>query len=280
MRRPVAAALLAAACSAALGLALATTESGSAPSGPLPADALLPDLDAGPPANVQIASVRSGGRTRYRLSFQSAAINVGRGALVIEAARPDRSTVEMRADQLVSLPDGSTRRVTGVGRLRFVVDPTHRHWHLLRAMAYELRSLDGSRLVRPDRKTGFCLGDRFEADPAVDLPGEPTEMVYNVNCGYDAPELLAVVEGISVGWGDNYEPWRDGQYIDVTGVPAGRHLLVHRVNPDRGLREVKLTNNASSAVLQLAWPRGTSAAPTVRVLRVCGGAPVCPLPAG
>lgn len=278
MRRRLAAACVAVGCCTAVALALATTESGSAPSGPLPADALLPDLDAGAPANVQVASVRSGGRVRYRLSFQSSAINVGRGPLLIEASRPDRSTVEMRADQIVSLRDGSTRRVTGVGRLRFVVDPTHRHWHLLRAMAYELRSLDGTGLVRPDRKTGFCLGDRFEQDAATDLPGEPAEMVYNVNCGYDAPQLLSVVEGISVGWGDNYEPWRDGQEIDVTGLPAGRYLLVHRVNPDRGLREARLTNNASSAVVELAWPRGQRAAPTVRVLRVCGGAPVCAAP--
>ena len=38
-----------------------------------------------------------------------------------------------------------------------------------------------------------------------------------------------IVEGITVGWGDNYPANIEGQYIDITGIAPGRYLLVHRI---------------------------------------------------
>jgi hypothetical protein len=72
-----------------------------------------------------------------------------------------------------------------------------------------------------------------------------------------------VHEGISPGYGDDYVPTLEGQYVELDGVPAGRYRLVHRVNPTRALREADYSNNSASVLLDLAWRDG---APTVTVL--------------
>lgn len=230
---------------------------------------LLPDLDVVAPSGLVVRTDRTTGQTRFLLGFESAANNVGAGPLVIRGARPGLGQAVMRADQVVTGADGTQSVVPGVGTLRYVVDPTHQHWHLMPFMRYELRRERGFRLARPDAKSGFCLGDRYVTDPDVRLSGEPVVPVYNTNCGLGDTGLLAIEEGISVGWGDNYEAWRDGQYLDLTGLPGGRYVLVHRVNSPRVLRESSYANNASSALISLTWPRGHAATPRVHVLAVC-----------
>ena len=66
-----------------------------------------------------------------------------------------------------------------------------------------------------------------------------------------ARSARSVREGISPGFGDDYVPIREGQSIDVTGVPPGRYVLVHRVNPDRALRESSYANDAASVAIEL-----------------------------
>ena len=82
---------------------------------------------------------------------------------------------------------------------------THRHWHFLDFERYELLAPDGKLLGR-DRKTGFCLGDRYDAHASVELPGEPAEPVWTQECGRGQPARLLVREGISPGYGDDYVP--------------------------------------------------------------------------
>lgn len=235
----------------------------------------LPDLEVAPPSGLVVRADRETGKTRFLLGFASAANNVGAGPLVIRGARGGVEQAEMRADQVVVGNDGTQSLVPGVGTLRYVVDPTHQHWHLLPFMRYELRHEQGFRLAEPDTKSGFCLGDRYVTDPGKRLRGEPAVPVYNTNCGLGETGLLVIEEGISVGWGDNYEAWRDGQYLDLTGLEAGRYVLVHRVNSPAALRESSYANNASSALISLTWPRGHAAKPRVRVLAICPDSARC-----
>lgn len=223
---------------------------------------LLPDLDQLAPQAVSI--VRKGGRER--LVFLSAVENVGRGPLLVAGRRPTRVRAEMSASQLVRRADGSAAAYALRSRLRFVVSETHRHWHLLGFESYELRTLDG-RAIGRDHKTGFCLGDRYDAEAQTRIPGEPSEAIWTQECGRGQSDRLRIREGLSPGYGDDYVPLIEGQYVEVTGLPPGRYVLVHRVNPRRDLRESNYANDAASVLLLLSRPGGRL--PKVTILATC-----------
>jgi hypothetical protein len=192
----------------------------------------LPDLDQAPPQGLSV--VARGGR--LLLVFGSAVDNIGPGELVVVGRRAGRV---MRTWQVV----GGRRYPLRV-RLRYVRSETHEHWHFPGFERYELRRLDGT-LVGRDRKTGFCLRDAYETRALNRKP------VWAGECRRGHPEAQSVREGISVGFGDDYVPQKEGQSIDVTGLEPGRYVLVHRANPDRVLRERSYANNAASALIAL-----------------------------
>jgi hypothetical protein len=228
---------------------------------------LLPDLDQTPPSAISVVE-RDG---RERLVFLSAVENVGAGPLVV-GGRRDAGERDMHGTQLVRRVDGSSATVPLRARLRFVVSETHRHWHLLGFETYELRTVDAQTLSR-DHKTGFCLGDRYDASMSTRLPGEPARAFWTQECGRGQTERRRILEGISPGFGDDYVPLLEGQYIDVTGLPPGRYVLVHRVNSDHDIRESGYVNNAASTLLELV--RDSGGKPSVSVLRTCPDAPTC-----
>ena len=271
-----------------VAVALAATLAGVLASGALSlgqgkAPLLLPDLDLLAPAKISVVSEGFGSDRRYVLGFSSAAYNAGDGPLEILGRRKNTRKNKMVAVQHIYRVNGSKRVARGAGRLGYVVDPTHQHWHLLPFMKYELRKIrrtPGERLrrvVRRDEKTGFCLGDRSQLDNNARGGAKPARAVYAHNCGFDKPGMLWMKEGISVGWVDTYDPIRDGQQIDLTGLPAGLYRLIHRVNPDGLIREKTMANNMSSAVVQIKWPNGRNAAPQVTVLKTCEDTPSCKL---
>src|SRR3954464_7827516 len=108
--------------------------------------ARLPDpAQQGPP---DLVITRAGARPQapYVLGFRSAVSNVGDGPLVIEGHRSGGQTATMVADQVVDR-DGAPKAIApAVGRLRYVVSPDHRHWHLLGFDRYELRRV-GQRIA-------------------------------------------------------------------------------------------------------------------------------------
>ena len=182
----------------------------------------------------------------------------------------------MQAVQVVRRSDGSTRTIRGAGILRYVHSSDHSHWHFVPFMRYELQTTADSAVGR-DNKTGFCLGDRYESRGPVPK-AKPRKAVWTEECGKGRPRRLEVREGISVGYGDDYHALLEGQSIDVTRLRAGRYVLVHRVNPDRKLRETTYANNVSSMLLELGWPRGYDEPPSITVLRRCGASARCAAP--
>jgi hypothetical protein len=195
----------------------------------------LPDLDQAAPLGVAVDARRG----RLLLVFGSAVDNVGEGPLVVEG---ERAGSVMRTWQLVG-----TRRYALPTPLRFVHSQTHRHWHLVDFERYELRRR--GRLVGRDRKTGFCLNDAYETRAANRRPR------WTGDCGRNRPAARTLREGISPGFGDDYVPAREGQSIDVTDLPPARYVLVHRANPERGLRESSYANNAASVAIELRGGR-------------------------
>lgn len=232
----------------------------------------LPDLLPVLPGRVHVATRRSSRGTRTLLTFASAAKNAGTGPLRISAARPSRSVPTMSATQVVRRSDGAGERFPGVGTLRFYSSRDHRHWHLLDFMRYELRDRSGGPLRR-DRKVGFCLGDRYEVDPAVRLPGEPSHAIYRSRCGLSRPDLLSLVQGISVGYGDIYPARLEGQYVDITGLPTGRYLLTVRVNPAGRLMDAHADNDFGSMLVAIRR-RGSGTRAVIRDW--CFASETCP----
>ena len=247
------------------GFALASSTTASS------GEDLLPDLDQAVPRDLEVQRVKTGDGTRYRLGFESAVMNLGDGPLIVDGTRT--SGEKMRADQVIKSSDEDSRVRRDVGRLRFTRSEDHRHWHLLGFDRYELRLPDDGSLVTPDRKTGFCLGDRYDAVPGSTPPGGPDQAFYNTSCGLSQPKLRSLREGISVGYGDDYRAQLEGQFLDVTKVPAGRYLLVHRANQRRRLEETSYENNDASVLFELRRESGET--PTVEVLESCSDTATC-----
>jgi hypothetical protein len=227
-----------------------------AASGPGPR---LPDLDQETPRDLEVTRGREG----WRLGFWSATRNVGTGPLVIVGSRPGRAA-RMRADQLVT---GGPRR-RRVGELRYVRSPDHAHWHLLGFARYTLTPARGGGPPVRDRKTGFCLGDRYLA-----VQEGAAAPAFQTRCGLGRDDLRRIREGISVGWGDDYAPTLEGQHVALDGLPDGEYVLTHRADPEGRLRESSEANNAASVRLQLERRLGR---PRVTILERCPDAARCP----
>ena len=230
-----------------------------------PDSARLPDLDQEIPWDLQITSTGPSTAREHRLGFASAVRNIGDGPLIVSGRRRLGAIPTMTADQLVEGADAPMAVVEGVGQLRYVESTDHEHWHLLDFERYELRRAGGGARRVIDRKTGFCLGDRYRIRDLA-LPAQPPAPRYTSRCGLGATGRLRLVEGISVGYGDDYPANLEGQSLPLTGLPAGRYLLIHRVNVQRRLRETDYGNNAASLLLRLQWRAG---APRLGVLRRC-----------
>jgi glucose/arabinose dehydrogenase len=236
----------------------------------------LPDLDQETPSLLQVKAFASGGRTTYRLGFRSAVRNIGEGPLEVVGTRHDRESPYMSVAQVVERAEMPPKVLPNVGRMRYTVSPDHRHWHYLdfeqyELQRYELRPAGATEPLAQDRKTGFCLGDRYPVTTRP-LPAAPPEPVYTGDCGLAQPERLRIRAGISVGYGDDYHAFLEGQDLPLGGLPDGRYVLVHRVNVDRGLRELSYANNASSVLLDLRWRGGR---PQLTVLATCPDTDLC-----
>jgi Lysyl oxidase/WD40-like Beta Propeller Repeat len=230
---------------------------------------LLPDLDQQPPSDLDVRSDHG----RRRLWFTAATDNIGLGPLIVSGTRRPGSVV-MQAVQRVRLTDGETRAYPRVGLWRYNYSPHHSHWHLLYYQRYELRRPDGAVIVR-DRKSGFCLGDRYGVAPGH-IFHRVTRPVFTAFCNLHEPDATGVAGGTSIGFSDRYHSGLDGQNVDITHVPAGEYVLVHRTNTRLLVHELRYTNNAASVRIRLSWPHGRTRAPAVRVLRVCPDSDRCP----
>ncbi|MEX2646974.1 MAG: lysyl oxidase family protein [Gaiellaceae bacterium] len=231
-----------------------------------PANLLLPDLDQRAPSGLTVSAW--GGRVR--LGFTSMTDNVGRGVLWVRGARASTRMYEMRANQLVRTRSGGLRVFRDVGRIRFVNDASHHHWHLMRFQQFELRRASDYALLVRDRKTGFCLGDHYGL--ARHRVTAFTGARFFGSCGQWESGRLAVEMGTSVGYTDRYLAHFHGQSLDITRVPAGVYVLVHRANPTEGIRELRYDNNAASIRLRISRRGGI---PSIRVLRTCQGSERC-----
>ncbi|MET0233537.1 MAG: lysyl oxidase family protein [Kibdelosporangium sp.] len=240
---------------------------------------------------------RTGPIGAVRLRFTSAEDNVGDGPLVLFGQRdPGSSTMSVRqgfqAGRHGHIPGSyAEARQQTQNSMYYEPAPMHLHWHLMDFERMQLRDLAGGAVVT-DRKTGFCLGDRYTVHDAYQLPnlvryGRTPEyelskyLQYNM-CASRDPSATELKAGISVGSGDDYRYDVDFQWLDITSVPSGTYDLVNTVNSSHTLRETDYGNNSSSIAISIQWPGRAAnppavitAPPVVKLLRSCPGAERC-----
>lgn len=201
---------------------------------------LLPDLEPGKTRELYIQTRPSDGKRFLR--FSTTIANRGDGPLEM-TGRYDPAEGKTRATQRVYRRDGSREdRLAGY----FIFHEAHNHWHFEDFVEYGLykRGDDGTlkEKVAGSGKMTFCMYDYFPAVPAV--PGTPAKAAY--------PECDPVIQGISVGWADEYAAEYAGQELDITGLPDGRYVLYYMVDPLNRIAEKNKGNNAGSAAIEIA----------------------------
>jgi hypothetical protein len=233
-----------------------------------------------------------------RLRFTVAEDNVGDGPLLLYGHRDSTGQPTMAVRQAFqtterdSIPNSyeAAQRATATSTY-YEPAAMHQHWHLMGFEHFQLRNPYGDTLV-VDRKNGFCLGDRYATPDAANLPNTPRENTSPPGelaqylggnmCKHHQPSTLDVIEGISVGSGDDYLYTVDFQWLDITRVPSGVYDVINTVNEDHTLVEKDYGNNSSAIAISIQWPGGAGAAPEVitapplvRLLHSCPGRARC-----
>jgi hypothetical protein len=116
----------------------------------------------------------------------------------------------------------------------FEFQECHGHYHFLGFASYRLLNNIGEE-VAAGRKVSFCLEDVKQWDPVSHPFG-----IYTCEN-----------QGIQAGWSDIYDSGLPGQWIDVTGLPAGTYTLEITMNPEQVLDEADYTNNTTSIEVEI-----------------------------
>jgi hypothetical protein len=116
----------------------------------------------------------------------------------------------------------------------FEFQECHGHYHFRGFASYRLLNNIGEE-VAAGQKLSFCLEDLQRWDSA------------------SSPEALYTCEnqGIQAGWSDIYDAGLPGQWVDVTGLPAGVYTLEVTMNPDQVLVESDYTNNTTTVEVEI-----------------------------
>jgi len=193
---------------------------------------LLPNLEALPPAEMCLTT--TSGNTL--LHFSTTSWNRGTGPLELVAGKPDRKENKQKVYQRIYSSDGSSRDVLAGF---FVWHQAHHHFHFEDYAHYILQPVNApGASARTSTKTTFCIMDTTRIDPQADAA------VYTT-CGKS-------VQGMSVGWGDTYGYYLEGQAIDVTGLPDGDYRLEIVIDPKKRLSESDETDNTSEVMIRLS----------------------------
>jgi hypothetical protein len=211
----------------------------------LAATDLPPDLGMAQLTDLQIDKTADG---RRLLRFSATIVNVGAGPFEVHAQRAD-TTKAWVVEQRVYADSGAFRTVGTPATLVFGGDG-HNHWHIRNPERYELERLDNGAKVGTGAKSGFCFYDNVPY--RLTLPHAPQAAVYTTatTCK-GGPSGLETRMGLSVGWGDRYSYRLPDQYIDITGLTAGRYRLWATADPDNWFVESDNANNVTWVDIQL-----------------------------
>jgi len=203
---------------------------------------------------------------REMLRFSTTHINVGDGPLqirgggqiapcTIDGVAFAQCTV---ATQEVLDKTGKIVQTHAAGVALF--HPEHNHWHQSAVALFEVRAgaVNGP-AISTGKKITFCLIDN---DQTILVKKGGSRTYFECN---------AELQGISVGWSDDYHQSTEGQELDITGAREGIYYLIHQADPENHWLEKDKSNN-------LAWVKfflsRQGANPKVMVLEQSACTPV------
>jgi hypothetical protein len=175
---------------------------------------------------------------REMLRFSTTHINIGDGPLqvrgggqiaacIIENVAYAQCTVSTQ-EVLDSGGNIVLRHPAGVAFFH----PQHNHWHQSDVALFQIRigALDGP-VLSGGAKITFCLVDN---DQTILVKKGSNRAYFECN---------AELQGISVGWSDDYHQSTEGQELDITGAQEGIYYLTHLADPENHWLETNELNN-------------------------------------
>ena len=207
------------------------------------ANDVLPDLRMARLQDFRVDKTASG---QSLLRYSAIVVNVGAGRFQLDGTRTSTSGSEMEVRQRIAGSDGTYRMQPTPARMYFAGDG-HTHWHVADLEDSVLERLDNGVKVGSGAKHGFCFFDNYAF--SLGLPGAPSNPFFTT-CGRD-PNVSSQSMGLSVGWGDIYSYQLVDQWIDITGLGAGRYRLTTTADAQNFYVEANETNNVTWLDLQL-----------------------------
>ena len=195
---------------------------------PVAPNDLLPDLVMAEPQRLEMIVAGNG---LQMLRFGTIVWNVGDGPLEIRANQRVGRIME-HIEQRVRTSDGNDHSYVPTGASIFYSGDGHNHWHVQDFLVVTLYPVPGSAIpatnaTRELRKIGYCLEDTHRMPEDI-KPASAVARADYIWCGDRSS--LAVTEGISVGYGDEYAWWLRHQSVPVDGLPSGTYRLCLSVN--------------------------------------------------
>ena len=143
----------------------------------------------------------------------------------------------------------------------FEYSACHNHYHFTNYALYELFSVDPRISASPSlvtgRKQAFCLMDT-DRDP----------LAISTNSAF----FTCSNQGLSLGWGDTYGAYLDGQWLDITRVSPGKYWLRVTVNPlninNSGIYSP--TSQSALAMLESSYGDNVAVVPVQIPIKIAG----------
>jgi hypothetical protein len=171
--------------------------------------------------------------------------NAGQGPVEL---RPQNSGTTTVAYQRIYTHDAngnwSVAQETEIGTFTF--HPDHFHWHFEGFARYQLRDVAagggvGPNVIAESEKVSFCIIPSFLHNGGLEHAG--------VGGPYSCGETA--IQGLPVGYGDEYSYTLSGQEVDVTGVPNGIYWLLSTADFENRIQETRNGNNTAKVKISI-----------------------------
>lgn len=205
-----------------------------------PSNALLPNMQTVIPKHLQIQNDHQ----REYLRFTNGIANTGTGNWQMSPIFPDDPSLTQDAAQQFLDSDGNIICQEVVSETQF--HPEHNHWHMADIAKFSVyKGFPGEwEEVSNSLKVSFCLIDWYN----MEGNSNTKERAYF--------ECERGLQGIQVGWVDQYHQELPGQELEITGLEQGVYFLVSEANHEK--RYVESNPNDNIAWIQFLLKRDSN----------------------